>query len=907
MVDTVQEQLQARHMNADESQFSVSRRASKSKFLSVISQRPLKVMMMAGLAALSLIPAYGQYTADVNTGGAQRLFLDAAFTTPAPVGSTLWFVADVTGDGLLGISGGSAFDTYIQSIANSTGDDKLVKSGLITGGFVGAGKFSAAFTGIDSSFGSKNIYVVLWNDVNANRVIGDVGDKFGTLNLGVRTPPEFGNASWVIGSNINASQNTVTPVPEPANPLIKKIDVASGGAIAETGSSFTFNVSGLSADVSSVKLRLAFFYSFLEDLNISLTSPGGVKSVAVLGRGATFQGTEFRDVVFSDSGSVFPSGSIGVSFSGTYRTQTGQNLSSGPSSFNGLTPAQANGAWILRFTDVNQGDGDKGTLYKGVTAPWGGLGTQLEITSAPLIESLVVDVNAQASGVQFTNVSGVRIELRSTFLNAAIFYTLDGSQPSPASTPYTGTFVVSNSVVLRAIAFNPVDFSSVESGPIPISMLKAFHLTTVPALGGRIALTPAGGFYTNGTVVTLAPRPDAGWVFVRWSGDAEGTSTNIALVMDRDKAVSASFRQLLSFGLDIMVVGGGFIAGAAQTNYWEGSVATVTAIPQPGWIFQRWGADASGDSTNLSLLMNGNKRVIAYFQGITLASAAGGGGTIAGNTQSLYLQNSVVNLTATANPGWEFLSWAGDVIDTNAAVSLSMTGPKEVQAVFGTSLSVSVIGRGSVTMNGMSNAIPWGSVVRLAAIPEPGYYFALWGLAASGIANPLDFTVTIGNSTVGALFLPLESNQITLNVREEGVGRVVRVPDVNVYTNGQTVTLIAQPGFDQDFTGWTGVINSAQNPLTVTLVGSQTLTANFTHRAALGIQQSRTAVGGPTERSVLVRVAGPIGNQYLLQMSRDLATWSPFARIVISSGEAQFVHTLATNTPWRFFRAVQLP
>ena len=141
------------------------------------TKRLAKVMMVAGVAALTMIPAYGQvtYGVDANTANAQRLFFGA---TAAPVGSTLWFVADVTGDGLTGVSGGTAFDTYIKSIANSTGDDKLARYGLIPAGFAGAGKFSATFSGIDSSFGSKNIYAVLWNDVNANSVIGDVVDRF---------------------------------------------------------------------------------------------------------------------------------------------------------------------------------------------------------------------------------------------------------------------------------------------------------------------------------------------------------------------------------------------------------------------------------------------------------------------------------------------------------------------------------------------------------------------------------------------------------------------------------------------------------------------------------------------------------------------------------------------------------
>ncbi len=197
-----------------------------------------------------------------------------------------------------------------------------------------------------------------------------------TANIMTFTKTALLTACLLVGGTVTQAQVT--------------IDVASGGAIAETGSSFTFNVSGVSADVSSVKLRLAFSYNFLDDLNITLSSPGGVKSVAVLGaaHGDGDGSAEFRDVVFSDSGSAFPS-SASNPLSGTYRTQTGQDLSSGASSFSGLTPAEANDirGWTLSFIeDVATRDGDSGILYRSgtVPAPWTGfVGTQLEITVVP--------------------------------------------------------------------------------------------------------------------------------------------------------------------------------------------------------------------------------------------------------------------------------------------------------------------------------------------------------------------------------------------------------------------------------------------------------------------------------------------------------------------------------------------
>src|SRR5262249_12867054 len=133
-------------------------------------------------------------------------------------------------------------------------------------------------------------------------------------------------------------------------------------------------------------------------------------------------------------------------------------------------------------------------------------------------------------------------------------------------------------------------------------------------------------------------------------------------------------------------------------------------------------------------------------------------------------------------------------------------------------------------------AVPWGAVVHLTAVPDPGYFFGLWGNAARSTSNPLEFVVTNANQTVAALFLPLGSNQVTLTVTADGFGHVLRSREANVYTNGQVITLTAVPASGQQFLGWSGALYGAQNPTVLTLNGSQTVTALFTRHLALSAQ-----------------------------------------------------------------------
>lgn len=121
------------------------------------------------------------------------------------------------------------------------------------------------------------------------------------------------------------------------------------------------------------------------------------------------------------------------------------------------------------------------------------------------------------------------------------------------------------------------------------------------------------------------------------------------------------------------------------------------------------------------------------------ASSEGGGRVVVGPSTGAYFSNGTAVVTATPAPGWTFLQWLGDAAGRNPTASVGMSRNKCVRAVFGTALSNSVVGSGSVVSSRVSALYPYGTKVQLTAVPQTGNYFALWGNAASGTNNPLSF------------------------------------------------------------------------------------------------------------------------------------------------------------------------
>ncbi len=287
-----------------------------------------------------------------------------------------------------------------------------------------------------------------------------------------------------------------------------------------------------------------------------------------------------------------------------------------------------------------------------------------------------------------------------------------------------------------------------------------------------------------------------------------------------------------------------------------------------------------------------------------MATTAGGGTVSVTPTNGPYVNNTVINVTATPTNGWTFLSWLGDASGTNAVIALTMNRNKSVQALFGTTLSTTVAGNGSVALIPPGGIYPFGTIIQLYAVPQSGNYFALWGNAGSGSSNPLNFTLTNANPTVSSVFGSLSPGEFTLTVIPNGLGQVTVNPQANRYHSGDSVTLTPVPDAGQQFIDWSGDAGGTSSPLIVVMNPSKTITASFTRRPRLDVPSGVNALN---EQGFRLTLTAEFGGHYRLDGSTNLLEWTELVTLTNTYGSTQFADESATNLPRRFYKAVTVP
>jgi hypothetical protein len=147
---------------------------------------------------------------------------------------------------------------------------------------------------------------------------------------------------------------------------------------------------------------------------------------------------------------------------------------------------------------------------------------------------------------------------------------------------------------------------------------------------GSIVLSPSGGRYAEGTLVTLTARPVIGWRFDNWSGDLTGIENPTTIVMNSDKYVTANFTEINPgyYSLTVSTVGQGNVTlDPAGGIYLPGTMVKLTAIPGSGWEFYQWYGDLGGSENPTNIIMDFHKTVTAAF------TEGGGLNKIVGHTE----------------------------------------------------------------------------------------------------------------------------------------------------------------------------------------------------------------------------------------------------------------------------------
>jgi len=229
------------------------------------------------------------------------------------------------------------------------------------------------------------------------------------------------------------------------------------------------------------------------------------------------------------------------------------------------------------------------------------------------------------------------------------------------------------------------------------SIPPTYTLTTHVDPEGAGTVSPPGGTFPSGTVVSVSANPNSGWTFDRWSGSASGTSQTITIIMDSNKEITAHFIggpipeycNLTTY----VVEGNGSVSPSGTNTYPKDTQVTITATPDTGWLFDHWSVDLTSSQNPATVTMNSNKTVGAHFKQIvpenmvlTMISTPPQGGTIQATvlaqTTATFTKGATVMVTAFPNQGWEFDYWAGDVVGNSPTTTIKMDSNKTAIAVF---------------------------------------------------------------------------------------------------------------------------------------------------------------------------------------------------------------------------------
>jgi uncharacterized repeat protein (TIGR02543 family) len=358
---------------------------------------------------------------------------------------------------------------------------------------------------------------------------------------------------------------------------------------------------------------------------------------------------------------------------------------------------------------------------------------------------------------------------------------------------------------------------------------EQYTLTTNAVGGGSITKSPDQPTYVYGDTVIVTAVPNEKWIFVGWSDGLTGTENPDTLVMEGDTTVTATFIKA-QYTLTTNVVGSGSITKSPdQPLYLSGDTVIVTAVPDPGWVFDAWSDDLTGTENPDTLVMVSNTTITATFTEapyVLTTNTIGNGSIVKSPEQPSYADGDTVIVTAVPDPGWVFDGWSDGLTGTENPDTLVMVSDTTVTATFTQEqyiLTAEVAGQGSITRLPDQPTYVYGDTVIVTAIPAPGSVFLGWADGLTGEENP-DTLVMVSNTTITARFT---EEHYVLVAKALFNGSVTKSPDQPSYLYGDTVFVTAIPDSEWVFVGWSGGLTGTENPDTLVMVSDSTVTATF--------------------------------------------------------------------------------
>lgn len=384
--------------------------------------------------------------------------------------------------------------------------------------------------------------------------------------------------------------------------------------------------------------------------------------------------------------------------------------------------------------------------------------------------------------------------------------------------------------------YDEIGLSLVNSSPASINQNVIFTATLVGDSGYSYTWDFGDGTVLNNQPASVSHAYTTADIYTAWVTATHGTDT-----LGQISPVTVTAAISLTFS----GAGEGWVedslGSACSTDcvlVYANPTVTLTAYAPNDSTFTGWSGDCSGTGACV-LTMNQVHHVTAnYIETYYLLNVYRnwGQGTVTsspasidcGSTCSADLDyGTTITLTATPDPGYTFLYWAGACASagTSPSCTVSMTAARNVQAYFGYTQVTLTVARptdGTVSGGNIScgyNATrctatyDYGSVVTLTAYPRNvSKAFIAWGGDCSGSATCV-LTMT-SNKSVTATF-GTATYTLTTHVAGSGSGTVTSSPAyLNCSSSDGTcsnaipyftyLTLDATPAAGSTFTGWGG-------------------------------------------------------------------------------------------------------
>ncbi|MHB1306960.1 MAG: InlB B-repeat-containing protein, partial [Limisphaerales bacterium] len=183
---------------------------------------------------------------------------------------------------------------------------------------------------------------------------------------------------------------------------------------------------------------------------------------------------------------------------------------------------------------------------------------------------------------------------------------------------------------------------------------------------------------------------------------------------------------------------------------------------------------------------------------------------------------TVVTLNAVPTQyGFDFAHWSGDASGTNGTLELVMDRDKTLTAHFGYRVEVAA-GNCTVEIEPNLAVHPYGALVRMTAIPDPGMTEVLWDDGGSGLVR--EFSISRPLFAAVARDIGTPTRTLHTSVLPAGAGQVIGVAPRILY-EGSRIWLTAQPLPGFQFVRWSD--GEASERRIVEMRGDVSLTAEF--------------------------------------------------------------------------------